>query len=179
MIFESENISLKITQEPYFTLGSSDNLRSYSREYDLDPDYRASSIYGLVSDDSNNCVILAGGGSSGVSKQSAIIHESKVWVCIGDQLVCLSLPSLEMLWHLKVDDATCFGVYLSPDGIGLIVYGELLISKITFSGEFLWCSGGKDIFTEGFEIHNEYIEAIDFNNEKYCIEIENGKSKLV
>lgn len=177
MIFESENASLTITQEPYYTIGSSDNLRSYSREYDLDPDFQTSSIYGINNNDGNNCVILASGGASGVSKQSAIIYESKA--CIGDQLVCLSLPSLEMLWHLKVDNATCFGLYLSPDSIRLLVHGELSISKITFSGKLLWSSSGKDIFSEGLQIRNKYIEAIDFNNEKYRIEIENGNSKLV
>jgi hypothetical protein len=108
-----------------------------------------------------------------------IIHDSRVWVGIGDQLACLSLPKLEMLWHLKIDDATCFGVYLSPDNLGLIIHGELSVSKITFLGGLLWSVSGKDIFTGGFEIQKEYIEAVDFNNEKYRIELENVNSKLV
>ncbi len=50
-----------MNQEPYYKSGSSDNMRSYAREYDLNPEYQASSIYGLTCD-SNNCVILAGVG---------------------------------------------------------------------------------------------------------------------
>ena len=173
MIFKADDISVRIIQE------SIDNVNIYSKEYNLDPENQASSIYGLNCNDSSNCIILAGGGASGVSEQSAIVQDSKLWIGIGDQLVCLSLPNFEMLWHLQVDWATCFGLYLSPDGLGLLIHGELTISKVTFSGEVLWSIGGKDIFTEGFEIHKDYIEAIDFNHEKYHIEIDNGNSELL
>jgi hypothetical protein len=179
MIFESDNVSLTIIDEPTYTCGSDDNLRSYLNEYNLEPEYLSSSIYGLSTADGKNCVILANGGPSRVSEYSAIMYESKVWVGIGDQLVCLSLPSLDMLWNLKVDDASCFGIYISPDGSGLLIHGELDISKVSFSGEILWSSGGKDIFTGDFNIYKEYVEAVDFNNEKYHIDLESGTSKLV
>ena len=179
MIFEEGNISLNIIQEPAYTLGSTDNLRSYSIEYNLEPEYQASTIYGLDCGSQCTCVLLAGGGASALTSRSAIIQDSKVWIGIGDQLVCLSLPNFKMLWHVKIDEATCFGIYLSPDGEGLLVHGELSISKCTFSGGILWSTSGKDIFSEGFSIYQEHIETIDFNNEIYRIEIKNGDSKLV
>lgn len=178
MNFESKNYLITIKQEHNYTPISNDNIGTYSKEYNLDPDYRASSVYGVNCEDFN-CVLLAGGGASVVTPQSAVIYGSKVFVGIGDQLVCLSLPSLEIMWHKKMDGATCIGLYVSPDGLGLLIHGELDISKVTFSGELIWSSSGKDIFTEGFTVHEDHIEAIDFNNEKYRIEIPNGQSKLV
>jgi hypothetical protein len=114
-----------------------------------------------------------------LAERTAVIRDSKAWVGIGDQLVCLSLPSLEIKWHQKIDDATCFGLYVSPDGMGLLVHGELIISKVTFSGGLIWSTSGKDIFTEGFSVNGDYIKAVDFNNERYRIEIANGQNILV
>ena len=57
-----------------------------------------------------------------------------------------------------------------------ITYQKFAIATNT---KLLWVTSGKDIFTEGFEIFQDYIEAIDFNNEKYRIEIQSGDSKLV
>ncbi|MFT6188788.1 MAG: hypothetical protein ACJAW8_000606 [Oleispira sp.] len=179
MIFESNSYSLTIIEEQSYTLNSCDNVRSYSKEYVLDPEERASSIYGINCGEHSNCVLLASGGASAITDQSAVIHDSKVWIGIGDQLVCLSLPLLEIMWHQKIDDITCFGVYASPDGLGLLVHGELIISKVDFLGELIWSTSGKDIFTEGFTVFEDYVEAIDFNNEKYRIEISNGKNELV
>ena len=150
MNFESDNHMLDIVQIP-FSLDSNYDLGSYAQEYNLEPDYKASSIYEITSRISNrNCVILAGGGASSVSIDTAIIKDSKCWIGIGDQLVCLSLPSLAMLWHKTIDGATCFGVFKSPDGEGLLIHGELDITKITFDGDILWSTSGKDIFSEGF-----------------------------
>ena len=179
MIIESAEYTLTIIQEPYYAVGSSDNLNSYSNEYDLGDGYKPVAIYGLRSETGSSCVLLAAGGATSVSEQSVVIKNTTVWVGIADTLVCLSLPSLEKQWHVKIDDATCFGVFFSPDGQGLLIHGELLITKITFAGDVLWTSGGKDIFTEGFAIYDSYIEAVDFNHEKYRISIDNGASELV
>jgi hypothetical protein len=179
MIFESKNYLLTIIQEHNYSPSSSDNVNPYAKEYNLEPDYQASSVYIINCGDISNCVLTAGGGTSAVSSRTAVISDSKVWVGIGDQLVCLSLPSLEIEWHQKIDDATCFGLYVSPDGMGLLIHGELVISKITFSGGLIWSTSGKDIFTEGFSVNGNFIEAVDFNHENYRIEIANGQNILV
>jgi len=112
-------------------------------------------------------------------RETYVIYDSKFYLGIGDQLVCLSLPSLEILWNKKIDGATCFGVFISPDGHGILIHGELDISKITFTGEIIWTTSGKEIFTEGFTINEGYIVAVDFNNEKYRINITDGTNTLV
>ncbi len=179
MKFEKGNHSINITQKDYHASESSDYLQAYSRVYDLEPKHQPSSIYAVACDDQSNCLILAGGGSTGVSKQSAILQNSNTWIGIGDQLVCLSLPNLQLLWNKQIDEATCFGVYLSPDGLGILVHGEISVSKVSFSGKTLWSSAGKDILTEGFQVYDKHIEVIDFNKEKYQIDIESGNINFV
>lgn len=59
-----------------------------------------------------------------------------------------------------VDAATCFGVYYLPEHACLISHGELEIARLSLSGEIVWSAGGKDIFSEGFRLSREYVEAI-------------------
>lgn len=47
------------------------------------------------------------------------------------------------------------------------------------SGTIEWRTSGKDIFTEGFELFSDHIEVIDFNKEKYRIQIDNGLISLM
>jgi hypothetical protein len=43
----------------------------------------------------------------------------------------------------------------------------------------VWSASGGDIFSEGFRIVDDHIEAIDFNHEVYRIDIATGHSQLV
>ena len=47
---------------------------------------------------------------------------------------------------------------------------------LSLSGEVAWSSAGADIFSEGFELHPDYIEAIDFNRAVYRMDIATGYS---
>ena len=42
-----------------------------------------------------------------------------------------------------------------------------------------WSAGGRDIFTEGFELHEHHAEAIDFYGARYRFELETGRSEIV
>jgi hypothetical protein len=55
----------------------------------------------------------------------------------------------------------------------------LEIARVSLTGEIVWSAGGKDIFSEGFQIVGDYIEAIDFNHEVYRVDIATGRSKLI
>ena len=46
-------------------------------------------------------------------------------------------------------------------------------------GNILWSTSAKDIFTEGFRLGDDNVEATDFNNEIYLINIDNGESTIV
>lgn len=127
----------------------------------------------------NSCLILASGGATTVHQQSALLHGNRCIVAVSAYLVCLQLPDLQMIWHTQVDDATCFGVYHVPKYESYISHGELDIARITYDGEILWSSGGKDILTNGFTLFDDYAEVMDFNNERYRIDLLSGRSQLI
>lgn len=177
------SLTLALFNEPTYTTGSADNVRSYEREYNFARGYRPSSVHGLICREpdgsEHSCVLLAGGGASGVHEHSAIAVNGRSFVAIGDMLCSLSPPTLEMEWATKVDWATCFGVYYSPEYDCLLSHGELEIARVSLAGEVIWSAGGMDIFTEGFRVVGDYVEAIDFYHQLYRFEIGTGRSKLV
>lgn len=181
VLFRSDKYELELLYEPLYTPGSADNVRSYSREYKLpNAETRPSSRHGLILRDGDtsaqSCILLAGGGATGIHEHSAVILDDTCFVAVGDTLCSLALPSLDLLWHRQVDTATCFGVYYSAKHHCLISHGELEIARLSLSGDVEWSSVGADIFSEGFELHPDYIEAVDFNQAVYRMDIATGAS---
>jgi hypothetical protein len=181
MLFRGGGYEIELIDEPTYSPGSADNVRSYSREYDFtDSAYRPSSRHGLVLREDGivrrSCILLAGGGSSGVHEHSVVLASGACFAAVGDTLCALALPSLDLLWHRQVDTATCFGVYYSAKHDCLISHGELEIARVSRSGEIEWSSSGEDIFSEGLELFPDHAEAVDFNQTVYRIEITTGAS---
>jgi hypothetical protein len=86
---------------------------------------------------------------------------------------------LEIQWFHKVDFVACFGIYYLEEHNCIISHGEVDIVRISLDGIIEWHTIGKDIFTEGFTLHKDYIEAIDFNHDKYRIDIITGASSII
>ena len=183
MEFHSENYIVKLIDESYYSINSTDNIRSYTTEYLFNEESHYSSKHGLIVHDNldhaHDCILIAGGGPSGAHKRSLVIVDDRCYVAVGDHVIALSLPNLVKLWAKKMDDATCFGVYYLKDLDCLIVHGELEIRRVSMDGVIKWSSSGKDIFSEGFEVFSDHMEATDFNMEKYSIDIESGESKTI
>jgi hypothetical protein len=181
VLFNAGKYELELIDEPLYSPGSADNVHSYSRKYNFTnvPD-RPSSRHGLVLREDGivrqSCILLAGRGASGLHEHSAVTVGDACYVAVGDTICSLALPSLDLLWHRQVDAATCFGVYYSAKHHCLISHGELEIARISLNGEVAWSSGGEDIFSEGFELHSDYIEATDFNGTVYRMDIVTGTS---
>lgn len=127
----------------------------------------------------SSCVLVGGGGPSAVHENSALIHECSCIIGVGKYVCSLSVPSLELEWQRQVDDATCFGVYKLPKRENFISHGELEIACLSYSGEILWHTGGKDIFTGDLIVTEDYIEAVDFNGERYRINAADGTSEII
>jgi hypothetical protein len=181
MLFKAREYDLELIDEPTYTPGSADNVRSYAHEYDFtDAAYRPSSRHGLVLRESGvvrqSCILLAGGGASGVHKHSIAIVDSICFVAVGDTLCSLALPLFDLLWRRQADHATCFGVYFSANHYCLISHGELEIARVSLSGEVVWSSGGADIFSEGIKVFPDFVEAVDFNHTFYRMSITDGTS---
>jgi hypothetical protein len=179
----SDSFAVVLLDDPTYSPGLADNARRYDREYSLAEKCRPVSQYGLVCRQSDgathSCILLAGGGASRVHDHSAVIVKDAVFVGVGDMLCSLSLPTLDLGWATRVDSATCFGVYYCPQHDCLLSHGEVAIARVSLSGEILWSASGKDIFSEGFRIVGDRIEAIDFNHEVYRIDIGTGRTELV
>ncbi|MDP1589782.1 MAG: hypothetical protein Q8M07_18660 [Prosthecobacter sp.] len=124
-------------------------------------------------------VLLASGGATGVHSRSAIVIGDTCFAAVGPFVCALKLPTLELLWHVLADTATCFGVYDAPVYKSIISHGELEIARLNYLGQVLWSAGGRDIFTEGFELHEHFAEAIDFDGTRYRFELETGQSGII
>ncbi len=178
----SYNIVIK--DDPTYTAGSVDNMQTYRYQYWLgEQKYRPSAKHGVEvvkhGAEIASCIVLGTDGATGVHEHSALLHNQFCIVAVSAFLCALAVPSLELQWQVQVDSATCFGVHHSVKHGCYISHGECEIACVSYAGELLWSMGGKDIFTNGFHLYDDYIEVIDWNNETYRIEISSGESYLV
>lgn len=169
---------VKIVNEAAYSFGSADNTRRYAQEIRLA--YGSiSSVHGVHLDGDRVIVIGAGGGCSTVHKHSALMIGDKLYLAVGDTVVCLSLEStFKLLWSVKTDMATCFGVYWSQRQRAFISHGESEITRLATDGVIVWQTSGADIFTEGFRLLPDYIEAVDFNKSVYWLDYATGEVLL-
>lgn len=124
-------------------------------------------------------VLLSTGGGSGVHARSAFVHGDTCFVAVGPFVCALELPTLRLLWHTRADTATCFAIHDAPGHASIISHGESEIARLSYSGQLLWSGSGRDIFSKGFELHEHYAEAIDFNGTRYRFDLETGRSQIV
>jgi hypothetical protein len=167
---------VQIINEPSYSFGSADNLRRYDTEVDLTDGYRPSSVHGVIVDGRPTLVIGDAGGASGVHDHSLLILDSRAFVAVGAHVVCFTIGNLHPDWALKTDEATCLGVYYDREHDALISHGELTISRFSSDGEIIWSEGGADIFSEGFSMLPEHIDAIDFDHRVYDFDYLTGES---
>lgn len=155
---------------------SEDALVSTGSEllYFFDKEYQPSSIVKIVVSDGDTsphrAMIAASGGGTAVHATSFVASETELVICCSDTVFCLSIPDLQLIWHTKADEATCFEIFKIEKGF--IVHGELSISRLDENGNIVWQNGGADIFTtidgtEDFSIADGYILATDFGHRKY------------
>ncbi len=181
--FRADPYRLEVAGEATYSPGSMDNASSYAAELLLEPNYYASSTYGircLIGEELRSTLaVVASGGATGVYSSSCVVVQDRCFVAVGYHVVCLQLPELAVLWHVQGDMASCFGLYLAPGGTHLIVHGECSISKFTFQGRSVWEFSGRDVFSGPFSIAGDSIEAVDFQDDRYCIDVHTGAGRLV
>lgn len=166
---------LQIVDEPTYTFRSQDNARSYGAELNLAEESRPTATYGLFLDGSPRLVIGAAGGCTGVHPHSIALAAGRAYVAVGAQVVCLRSDTLDVLWWLRVDDSTCFGVHFSEEHQAIISHGELSIARLTPEGQFAWQSYGADIFSGSFTLRPDAVLATDFEGRAYRLDYIDGR----
>ena len=174
MLIDCNARRLEIVNEPTYTFGSEDNLRAYQFAKHLDREYAPTSIHGVILDGEPIAVFGDSGGCTGVHANSALVLGDNLFLAVGRHVVCLQIAPFKFEWALQTDTATCFGIHYSPLRDALISHGELEIARISKSGTVLWSSSGADIFTEGFALRQNHIEALDFNRHEYHFDYADG-----
>ncbi|WP_010516057.1 hypothetical protein [Leptospira licerasiae] len=158
---------IKIISDSTFGIGSVDNLHSYDRIIDVNHDI-ASTKFGIFT---TNCsVLLANSGVSGLHENCYLVKNDFLYLCLGDSVFSLAIPSLELQWRSQVDGISCFGIYEISDGF--IIHGELEITRINIAGNIIWQHSGSDIFTTSdgidvFKIENNIIYAKSWDDRLY------------
>lgn len=126
----------------------------------------------------NSAIILASGGGTAIHEDSALIDDNSLIIRCCNKLFSLTLPELKIKWVIEPDWATCFSIHRYQDSF--ITHGEASIARIDKNGNILWSYGGADIFVRledgnPFEMHDDYIELMDFNGSRYKIDYD-GKT---
>jgi hypothetical protein len=165
--------TLQFVNEAGHTFGSVDNVRRYPFSKAPSDGY-ISSTHGVLLNGEPLAVFGNGGGASGIHAHSAVSRDNVVYLAVGSHVVCFEVMPFVLRWEIQADDATCFGIYFCPLKNALLSHGELEIARFSENGEIIWSAGGADIFTEGFTLHVDCIEAIDFNKKKYYFCYEDG-----
>jgi hypothetical protein len=125
MLFKAGNDDWDLIDGPTSKPGSVDSIRSAARESNFtDAASSPSSRHGLVLLEGGmvrqSCILLVGGGASGVHEHSIAIVGNTFDLAVGDTLCSLAPPSFELRWHRQVDPATCLGIYFSVSHYCLI-----------------------------------------------------------
>lgn len=178
-----EGKTIQISDDSSRSLGRAVNLHSYEKVHWLDDtqEYEPSSLHAVRIIDGDegreiaSCILCASRGATGIHENSAFVHGDALILAVGPYAVSLHLPTLQLHWKTQVDIATCFGVYHSPHHACYISHGEIEIVRFSYFGKVEWATGGRDIFTEGFRLNEHSIEATDFNNDHYRLDIQTGK----
>ncbi|WP_339910495.1 hypothetical protein [Symmachiella dynata] len=178
------DIRITVSNNHTYSVGSVDNAVPFKHEYLLDPKSEGhySSKHGVRTerdgDEIASCILVAGGGASGIHTNSAVIHANSCYIAVGPFVASLSLPLLQLEWYTESDCATCFGVYFSPKHQCLISHGELEVARLSLKGEIMWSAGGADVFSNGFELLDDCVKVIDFYDQIYLIDIESGRGLM-
>ncbi|RZJ55916.1 MAG: hypothetical protein EOO44_01480 [Flavobacterium sp.] len=178
-----KNFEIEIVDDPTYTLKSVDNLRVYDKIYteieNQDNGYHPSCRHAIIIKESeeeiSTAIICEIGGATGISKNSFIIEDAKIWLCACNKIYCLEIPTLELKWKKEIDNFTNFSIYKVEEDF--IIHGELEIFRITKEGAIIWKYGGRDIWVniEGkpeITIEENLIRLFDFESNEYVLDFD-------
>ncbi len=169
-----EDNTIHCFEDPTYSTNSTDNIHGYDLVFCEDKEYRSTVKYGIFSYIGDtlikSAIIFGYGGATSIHKDTVLLMDSSLILCICDSVVSLSLPELSLNWQKKCDDVTCFRIF--PFENDFLIHGELTITRIRKTGEIVWQRSGSDIFVlpnggENLKIENGVIFAESWDGRKY------------
>jgi len=191
MKIQFEDLEIELVSDQNFTPFSADNIIDYNFKYfaeeiEKQTCYLTSRLGILVKNQTdfeekliNSAIICETGGATGIYKDTFLIEEANLLICVCDKIYSISLPTLELNWKVQADEATCFSIHRFSDGY--IIHGELAITYLGKSGEILWQFLARDIFVtidsqKDFTIENDTIIVKDWSGYEYHL---NADGKVI
>jgi len=119
----------------------------------------------------SSAVLCENGGRTTIAESVFQIEDEKIWVCVGDKVYCLKIPTLQIEWHAYFNNGVNFSVHQFQED--LLIHGELGLIRISTDGTLKWRYEGSGIFIsrkDNIKIEGNTIELIDGNNDKYIID---------
>lgn len=163
---------VEIVREDAYTFRSANNARCYEHEVELGG---YTTCYGVVIDGRPWLALGASGGGTIPHERSVLLVGDQMHLAIGEYIAAIDPAVPRLIWSLKGDYATCFGLHYAAAHEALICHGELTISRYTREGQLLWQSGGQDIFTGEFSLAEHAILAEDWNGQRYQFSYDTGE----
>ena len=176
---------IELSNESNYKKDSIDNTFDFDCHYFDGQEYEFSTQIGIKVFKNDNliksAIISACGGVSRIHGKSQVVNEERIVICCSNQIFSLSIPSLNLNWQTKADEATCISIFeLNRD---FIIHGELEISRISNGGKIIWQRMGADIFTtlegkeDDFKLTDKYIFVTDWENRKYQFDFNGNEVK--
>ena len=169
-----------IVNDTTFTIDSSDDMSGYDLTYlpKFKSGYPPAFGIGVYHNEKLVLSAVVGGeGGNPLKDNALVLEEERMVFCCGDEILCLSLPNLSLLWRTKADTVSCLEVFNFNDSY--IVHGEHDISRLNIDGTIAWQQKGGDIFATpeekgDFAINQHYIVLKDLIGREYKIDFNGG-----
>ena len=182
-----KNFEIEIFNDANYCLNSTSNFRHYQNVYfegkHQEDKFHSTSKHAVIVKENgieiSNVILCEVGGATGIDKNSFIIDDDKIWICVCNKIYCLEIPTLKLVWYKEFDWATNFAIYkLEKD---FIIHGESEIFRITQEGGIVWRFGGRDIWVNNkdqkeFNIENNTIRLFDFQSNEYVIDFDGNQT---
>ena len=89
---------------------------------------------------------------SSLWEKSALLDGDRLLIACGNEVFCILLPSLELLWHTQVDMATCFQIVAYQEDY--ITHGEVEIVRLNKQGEMPLAVQWEGYFCVAYRAHS-------------------------
>jgi hypothetical protein len=117
----------------------------------------------------------ADGAYGGFREGHVLWREMQIFLAVGKYVVALGLENGGILW-VRAADMVTYSLYPTPEDDGLIVHGELLITRFSLDGQLLWQASANDIFHETALLDGNVMTIGADDGVAYSIQLDTGET---